>query len=458
MLLVTSVAWGQSLSEIRNSLPKLQKRQPLDISLKIENRQYFRSSEPYFRESAEDQSNSFDLSIKGKGTNGSLVSGIEVADTYEVSEDFHYIKPKEFFAGLKSGSFQFSVGRRLNTWSQADDLWRLGVWQPRFTEDKLEREVAGLTGAFAQLSNENHKFLIFGSGLYVPDMGANMDVEQDQFKSKNPWFRPPTSLVMINDKPTLVRYQFNRPTMGDVVSHGSVAAQYESRSPTGKFVRMSYAHKPLNQILIGGPIELLLPDPPYAFVEVNARVVYHDLYTFEVGELRKGGFHVWASITRDNPIRDNTPENWTTQEAVSTNVWSTYLGYDLSETGEQPSHVYLSYLRVDGGDGAVRGTIETNESIFERRYYFQDAVQAGFHHSFSSLGGMATLVTTFLYEVGQHGTIFSTALTQSLDRNWSAQISLDFLGLLDTNGPVKDGFTSLYRANDRAQVGVQYVF
>jgi hypothetical protein len=428
--------------------------------LEISSAQYFRSTEPYFRDGASASTMSWKLGFSGESAYRGFFGKAHLRNDYQAEEDHHYFKPFELAAGWRGDRAEVSLGRQLKPWSAMDSHWRIGLWQPRFQDDPLTREVGGLTGAFFQTKGSKLKFLAHASPMYLPELGPDAEIENRAFVSENPWFRPPTNLVNLRDNLTAVYYDLHKPPIEDIIFHGSGAVQLEYRPMATRFARVSAAYKPMNMLMYGFPIELHLQDPSYATVEVNPRVVYHQLLSLEGGIERENRLTTWWSLSHERPIRDETPAEWTTQEADDAVIGSAYLGYDIRGEGEYASHVFASYLLVQGGDAADGGDITGDGSFFERRYIFKDAAQVGFRHSapWFSRKFLAKLTSTFTYDFAQHGIIFSTGLQQKLSKYWTMNINADFIGLSDLAGRVDDGFMSDYRANDRVSLGVQYVF
>ena len=63
------------------------------------------------------------------------------------------------------------------------------------------------------------------------------------------------------------------------------------------------------------------------------------------------------------------------------------------------------------------------------------------------------------FDESQRGVLWLSDLHYKFDKDWTLWTSLDLIGILDSGkARVADGFLGEYRANDRAQLGVQYVF
>lgn len=428
--------------------------------MEIANSQYMRASETYFRDGASSSLTSWKLGWRGEAESRGFFSKADLRNDYQAEEDHHYIKPFDLNIGWGNDNTRLTLGRTRQDWSAADNVWRIGMWQPRFTDDQITREAAGFTGFFSRFGNERTHFLLFASPIWIPDQGATFSVKNQKFVSKNPWFKPPTTIVNLQGTETEVQYKLDRPNEADVIQHPMAAAQFEYRPTDMTFARVSATYKPMNNLLIGFPLELheVVPNPRYASIDVKARVLYQQMATLEGGVRDLDGWTAWASVTSDRPIRDNPPEEWTTQEVSDAVIGSVYVGRDVRGSGPNASHVYATYIRVDGGSAPDRGDILGTKSFFEKRYMFQNALQLGGKHSSPVFTGkwLTQVTGNMTYDFDQHGMMASLMMMQPFNKYWSGSFAADLIGLLDQAG--QDGFTSTYRANDRVSIGVQYVF
>lgn len=426
-------------------------------SLELSNAQYVRASEIYFREGASRAQTSLKLGWTGDYEKRSWVASAKLRDDIRSEEDHHYIKPFDLNAGKDGDQFWFRVGRKTYDWSVADSFWGMGLWQPRFLDDKLNRESAGFTGGFFGVKSDRFAASLMVSPWFLPDMGPNSEIQNDKFVSQNPWFRPPTGSVILSGNEAEIRYTLHRPAEQDVIEHAMVAEQVEYRPRPTRFVRLSSAFKPMNQLLLGGPINLHLVSPNYVSVEVEPRVVYHQVTTLEAGVAEETPWKVWGSLSYEKVYRDDPPAQWISQQAADAKIGSVFVGYRAPEGGPE---VYASYLRILGGESQDQSPFSLGSPIFEQRYMFLDAVKVGANttgHWFSHRW-LTRIDSSVTYDFAQHGVLASLQLAQVLSKYWTLSLSADGLGLVDQSGRVKNGFLSYYRANDRVALGINYVF
>ena len=81
---------------------------------------------------------------------------VNLAGAYAVGYPLmSYLNFKEFFINAKLDSTsgqasQIIFGRRLHLWSEAEEEWNLGIFQPQFRWNPIRPSQQGLTGLFWQ--------------------------------------------------------------------------------------------------------------------------------------------------------------------------------------------------------------------------------------------------------------------------------------------------------------------
>ena len=447
------------------------------LSVEMSTQNFFSSETEFFRS---DQVNHeqpiVNLGVDIGGQSREFMAGLKLNDIYSFSEESHYLNPKEVFVGYRWGSdTNVVLGRKRYTWSYDDEYWKRGVFQPRFLYDPLRSEQQGLIGLFLESQNTNHGFqyLVFASPVYAPEFGASYELKDGAFSSRSPWFRPPRSELIAEgdfvENIETIEYRLNKPEAGEVAFNGSAGLKLgffdrESRF----FVNSSFAYKPMNQIVLGIQQVQVLPkegEVP-ALVRVVPRLLYHQLYNLEVGVRESKGWNGYFSVTHERPEerlileQEKTLENGTRQGVGEATLLSGSVGYNISGQGTHATRVHLGVMNLWGGDRKDQGEIEGEDSLFSRRYWFQQAVRLGILNPFRRVLGKS-IKSSFeaTYDFKQRGAVFTSEIFVQMSRKVSVGGRLDLIGLVDSNEPeVQDGFIGNFRANDRFQVGVNYVF
>jgi hypothetical protein len=402
---------------------------------------------------------SLDLTASGKlgtdalGGAGSLYTRYFVNDTHAYALELPELHG--FVALEGEPRTRIAIGRKLEHWSRLDEEWELGLWQPRYRWDYLHPMSVGLTGAFVELGSGSVRFTGFATPFFIPERGAPIQEVGGGLSSDSPWFIPPVRAAMVDGIPTAVNYSIDTPPVSQVLLHAGGALKLDIGDETGPWMSAGYARKPMNQLAFGvngfyslgpGTIEGI----------VHPRVLDHDLVSLE-GGYTSGPLKLWLAYLFEHPIRDNTPDDWTTQEFADARVWSPGATLALGRDAEAS----VSYLSVSGGNAADRaGAIaarSSGESVFEDRYPFTSAVKL---RGSSRIPGpwKGRLKGESSVLVGD-GLIWSTTLTYGADhtRGFSALLGADILAA-NTDSPTADDFITRNRANHEVRAGVSYAF
>lgn len=427
--------------------------------LELRNSQYTNSGLDSFRDGASAQTMSWRIDLRGERQSKKWDYFWDLRHDYLAQEDAHYFKPNELNIKWKGQDTELIIGRHKETWSEQDEHFKQGLWHPRFLDDGIERSTAGFVGLFARNKNGPVKMTLLVSPLWIPDISPDFKLQKYQLKSKNPWFKPPPSQVSIDGRLTATRYQFSRPEYAEIISQGMIAAKTEWLDENGFWARASSTYKPINQLLIGFPLELHLQDPNYVNIDIKTRIVYHQVSTIELGLQEQDGWNGWGSVSYEKVFRDQTPQEWTTQEVKDSLVSSLNVSYNWWGTGVNSSQLSLSYLQIDGGVAPDQGEFQSTTSLFENRFQWMQAVELGIRHSAMIISNqfLSQLKGSLTYDLRQNGMLLGLEWYQPWSKDWSSFISGDWLGLTESKeNPV--GFVSDFRANDRLSLGVNYVF
>ncbi len=445
------------------------------LSLAVQGQDYFAGTGLGFREQAEARWGSVSGRLtRGWGSGSSFVF-VDVGSTFSQGENFNYLLPYQVFYQHRDRSqlWSWSVGRMRHRWSSADAFWKQGIWEPRAFHEKLHPESLGLTGLWVNLKLSDWKLGLWGSPVFIPEIGPHQMLEGERFVSSNPWFRPPEEQLIFNGVPASVHYDLVRPDNADIIFNPGLAIHLENRDwIQGVLLKAAYALKPMNQLLMGFPVSFRLEasegQQGGVFLPIHPRVLYHQLLSFEAAMTSQMGGTSWVNLTHEIPQPESEQEFWIHKAMQPSWILSGYSELDLSATGWGGLSAYGSFLFLEGGDAPDMGTLATGGgSRFERRYQYQRALSLGVKWAdagrFASTSGLRTarLLTDqrLTYEAAQRMWWWSLRWDLILDQAWSLLLQADVLALRDQRpAEVSDGFLRDYRANDRIVAGVSYVF
>lgn len=378
---------------------------------------------------------------------------------YSDGEKSHYANLTEMYYEKEWDHWSVALGQHLYSWSRGDQVWNRGLWQPRFFWDKLSPVEQGLTGLHLSYKRKNHYFRLFVSGIHIPELGPKFEVNANgQMTSANPWFRPPPSSVEMLSQTVTNNYIYEKPEIEDILLKESIAFLWEWKNEE-YFLSFSYAHKPMNQVVVSSS-SIFDAFNSRLDMAIYPETLYHNISTLEAGKQGSGPWSYWASITLDEPNKNNKPTTWVSQQQDDAVVSTLYVDYSLSEVSKYSSKVFVSYSYVDGGDAKDSGDNALNTSYYEKRFQYTNSVRVGLDYKASQLYQRPLFTKTeIIYDIDQNGAVFSMDLGWQYKKNISLKMSADFLGLVSSKEASRDGgVISDYRANDRISLGVSYVF
>lgn len=375
-----------------------------------------------------------------------------------------YFEAPELYFGTsdKTGPVGIEFGRKLEHWSMLDETWQLGIFQPRFRWDYVRPEQVGLIGAFPEIRSEHARIVGLLSPGFIPERGVNVNVQDGHFTSDSPWVIPPSNTVSLFGQNTSTYYSIDVPSIAEIVYHpgASIMAELrenDARGERGFWGSYSYAYLPVNQLPLGFEAYLAL-SPIEVPVIFHPRVLYHHLNSVQ-GGYETAQWTAWASALVENPVRDETPETWTTQELTDSTAVAVGGQLRLGDLLDNPTQINFSLLRQRGGNGDDQGQYATpGASVFEQRYPFQDAALLGWRSPW--IWSKLAFGTGLIYDFDHAGQIISTELTYKLRRAWTLAFGGDFFRSNEPGDGTEPGadFINRYQSYDRIHAGVTYAF
>ncbi len=461
--LAGSICWGlevenisasQSGSSIAILTSKLTQKTRLDRFKVHLDQDYFYSNGA---ELLNRGANRYKLGLDLKIQNLQKTHILDVNYIYSGIEKEHYVNLREWNYKRQLSNNQFlSVGRKLHDWSRADQVWQLGVWQPRFMWSRIRPEQNGLTGLFYSWVGDKLQIEAFASPLFVPELGPRFRFSNGGFQSENPWFKAPAKRATVEGffEDRDISYGFNMPRLQELVAQNSVAIQGRW-GQDGYFCQTGYAYKPRNGIF--NSVDLLLridlPGSPPG-VEVHPYTEYHRLLSVECGHEGESGLYGFVSLTQDNPLRQARAENWISKGLQKTSLATGLVGYKLGA-----HNIYLSSMSLTGGDDLDVGTkASERESFFESWYNYVQAFRLGYSGKLDwqrSIEVQAAMTWDSFQQGWSWTSGFHVNFTQALE------IFFRFDGIALAESSRSEGstqFLNTFKTNDQATAGVYFVF
>lgn len=390
---------------------------------------------------------------KEKGFSGTVDMSV-VYDQKEFSFD-----PSELYGRWKSDNWQVSLGRKKEIWSQMDNDWKLGLWQPRFRLNSLRSKNQGLTGLFFvhQPFNNGFRWRVFFSPLFIPDAGAAVTEADGKLQSSSPWFSPPSSTFDLARGRSDIRYRIEELDIKKLVLKTSKAVSAQWGLQYGWLFRAAYALKPGNQTLLSYNAKLKAVENPYVHVNIAARSFEQELLSMDIG-YRQPRTSFYLSYFEEKTKHTEILPDYANQ------IYTPSRGYSATMKWQRWSWlVNLSYMEIFGGQSREEGVSLSEESIFGGRFDYHRPVKLLLGY----ISGRFYTKTSWIYDFSQKGLTMTTDWHYKVNKSWSLFAGAEILAL-DSEGSQgglesvakdqKASFISTYQDNNRVFTGVNYVF
>jgi hypothetical protein len=427
------------------------------------------SSSNYLGQGAEGRQDSYsalDLGLDVKTVNeqaGIDSRALVQAEIGFNDSNYRFIEFPEMYLATSKKVFepaQYTLGRKLVPWSALDETWGAGAFQPRFRWDYLRPQQVGLLGLYQEITEGAVKITAFYSPIFIPDRGAPLDVADGRIRSISPWVVNPPYETEIQRKAVPVRYDAEIPSIGQIIRQDTIAGQIRFGENEGLWGAVSYAHKPMNQLLMSYEGHYSIGGEE-AHATLYPRVGYHHVAGIDLGTRGKRTSFTMSAIA-DLPTDDPPLVEGRVSQRVG-NLFLVSPSFSVSPFGDsRAGKLSMSYLQVIGSDLPDAGYSKDGVTLadgfsseFDSRYPYKSAFLLS-----AELPAWRRLSTDFtlLYDLRHPGTIVSWNFTYAADRDWRLYLATDVLSSFTDDSADGTDFIHRYRENDRLTGGVTYVF
>lgn len=360
---------------------------------------------------------------------------------------------------------QTTVGRKLEYWSQTDQDWQLGIWQPESLFDSLRPVDQGLTGVFSKLKYGKFESLAFISPIFIPTMGPEVKEEDGSLVSDSRWHQSPSSHFILFGKQRKIVYSLNVPDVWDLVQKPGIGyrARWGGDEP-GFWVSGNLGYKPMNSLLLKYDQKLGSSEEgeDTGSAPLYPIVGYHFVGGADVGyKLEKSNFALSYLEDAPQPIDQNEDDPFIVQRPTGMKAYSAHADTEVNLAGfAEPVVLAVGYLLINGGtyeDFDAKG--KSYGAVFSQRFHFNHA--ASLQAQFSTVLFRKKLISKFKYlrEFDQRGMVGTGEFHFFPITDLALTVGADVLGV--DNPSVEgsdDRFLNQFRANDRVYGGVSYVF
>ncbi len=360
----------------------------------------------------------------------------------------------------KGDIHSWAVGRWIRPWSEADQNWQLGLWEPRLSLDTLRPIRQGITGLFYEYEGTQNSLMIYATPVFIPTMGPEIKEKNRGLVAESRWYRAPSSSLNLFGRDVRILYSLEDVNVNQLVSNPGAGLRWRRQLSEHWAWSASYARKPINQLSLRYKRDLITSVPnPDGQAIVGPAVSYHNLWGSDLewkGDKAKFSF----SYLADSPAPQRPPTGdatngrleWIQQQPGSLAAYSLHAEFsggnsrfavDALRVFEEPT------VDVDA-QGIQRGSILPYRTLYTR------AAKISWLESWTAK--LDTSVS-WLRDEDQRGDVVQFKVAYSNPKPWIWQMGADVLSV-DDFGPSNsdERFINQFRVNDRVWGGVHYVF
>jgi hypothetical protein len=399
--------------------------------------------------------------LSGRFSNNDSANGYNLDVEGAISPSatiLNYVNIKEIY--FKNDELR--LGRAKSDWSELDERFSIGLFQPQFRWNPLDPQSQGLTGMFwSKQNSKGSGFEIFVSPFFIPDQLPNFEVnESGQFIESNPYFRTPPSQVSLNGSSIPFSYDLIKPPVDQIVLNSSFAARiFFKNGEEGWFGSLAYAYKPANQIMVGvhaSELKINLVSGDTSPVVVAPKLWYHSLVSSEVG-FRNQAWRSGLSFLYESPENPEFPTQFSRLGYQPALLSSPYISYKNASLMAS-----ISYLSIQSNKPVIETRDESNRELYSKvlfpRFFFTDAFLISGSYEFRvEKGHPLVLNTQWLRGVSDEFNLLKLGLAYTYQKKYSFFVASELINVSDEIEASQVALKT-YRDNDSTSLGVSYVF
>lgn len=451
---------GSSRAILQSENGPVEKAKPSQLNLLL-SQQYFSSSGQVATQRQDYTNVGLDLDLRSRNKEFDAAAHGLYQGTMQ-SEQEQYFGIPELFIGESQPSYagvSVTIGRQKRSWSEFDQEFGMGIWQPELRWDYLNPVQEGLTGLFVDYTpTRTITATLFLSAVDIPDQGPNYQLQNGQFETQNRWFWAPQINLLFGRSQSQVSYAVDKPSLNDLIYQPSAGGmlRYQSRA-TPLWAQASWAYLPMNQFHYAYDCPQCVTPSGQVQASIHPSILKHRVATAEVG-LKDDQQRGWISSTVDVPDTPTGPAQWVQSSAEQV----VYVGaaYEHSfDLLQLPGTIKASYLKAfESGETPSNSLVEGSVgSSIDRVLYQELAALEWTWRVMEKKQSQLTWRFRYAYSIPEQGSWLSSSAVLQM-KKWSWNLGVDIIGAnIDPASP-DAGLFSRYRANDRAMTGMGYVF
>lgn len=133
----------------------------------------------------------------------------------------------EAYVSRHIGRSEYTVGRKIINWQKSSPFWAMGEINPLKNFNLLEQDQEGLFGLHFARKTKSWGFMVYASGINVPQINPTFSAEDGRVVGKNEWSYPPPAAVRFRGSDIPIFYTIEYPQAADVALQNSVAMKLD---------------------------------------------------------------------------------------------------------------------------------------------------------------------------------------------------------------------------------------
>jgi len=356
---------------------------------------------------------------------------------------------------------RITFGRKIQSWSIADEYWEFGLWNPFNRWNPLHPTSKGLIGTFLNIKLKNWTIDMLMGGLYLPSTSVNTKIQNGQVRSSSRWFLgAPNKIDLFGRRLLDIEYLVNRPFLLDIFFQQSYILSFKTwlskGYTTSTWAKWVFGYKPINDLsLVTNTSNILDIENLQVSQRITTLPVKHKIVSSEFG-FQYNSFSAILSVGHTSVEKNRrAPEGWEfVHDRGQFAYFSALLRYLFGTNYVQLSFLNSWFDRHSFGDQIYDDT-EVNPVIFNQ-YKILNGLGFDLHMNYFSKNNLKRqLDLKYKYSfVNKGGLLLIEAMYYFLPKLYTS-ITLNILGSPDTD---RKYFVDKFRANDYIGWRIGYVF
>lgn len=398
------------------------------------------------------------LNLKKEGrffTESSIIVG-----TFSEPKSVYYALP-EAYIGYGDKEADVTFGRKKEHLSFADSFFNLGLMQSHMSNDNIYFIEGGMVALAGHYNSGSFGLMVGYNPIFIPNQGPQTSVEDGRITSTNRWAPAPPAKFKFGDENKDINYAIRDYQLTDIISNsGYMLSAYIGSNAARPLLRVSYADKPLNEIVLSRDTYSDISTFE-GYVYLSPTVIKHQVTAADVN-LDYNNFKSTFSVISDSPVNVKAKDLEYIQTLSPLNIVSAYASLDLSAWMNKKLELYGAVAVIEGGeikDLNSQGQ-ESTFAVASSRTLFKQPVKMGVKSEMFFIYNRALEAdVNFTYDQKLKGSLLSAALKYAPTKSLNFRVGADVLGVESELPEDEQGnFLDQNKANDRFFGGVNYAF